>query len=99
MQNQKVGSLKSDFLSQYQGSGLEASEVLSQNCIGWYQTLDNLSFAYDFPTALTIAVDIEKADVVFICQKNGDGPFQIVSKDYGNWTISKELFEKRLRIF
>lgn len=92
-------SLKSDFLSQYQGSGLEASEVLSQNCIGWYQTLDNLSFAYDFPTALTIAVRYRESWCGFYLPKNGDGPFQIVSKDYGNWTISKELFEKTIKDF
>lgn len=92
-------SLKLDFLAQYQGSGLETAEVLSQNCIGWYQTLDNLSFAYDFPTALTIAVRYRESGCGYYLPKNGDGPFQIVSKDYGNWTISKELFEKTIKDF
>ncbi len=75
---------KSDFLSQYQGSGLAIADPLSENCIGRYQTLDTLSFAYDFPTALTIAVWWKESSCGYYLPKNGDGPFQIMSKDYGN---------------
>ena len=90
-------SLKSDFLSQYQGSGLEASEVLSQNCIGWYQTLDNWVLLM-ISNSITIAVRYRESWCGFICQKWG-WSFSIVSKDYGNWTISKELFEKTIKDF
>lgn len=76
--------LKKSFLADYQGSGLSNAEVLSENCYGRYQTLDNLSFSYDFPTALTIAVWYRETTCGYYLPKNGDGPFQIVSKDYGS---------------
>ncbi len=90
---------KSDFLSQYQGSGLAIADPLSENCIGRYQTLDTLSFAYDFPTALTIAVWWKESSCGYYLPKNGDGPFQIMSKDYGNWPITREIFEGTIQDF
>ena len=42
-----------------------------------------MSFANDFPTALTIAVWFRESTCGYYLPKNGDGPFQIVSKDYG----------------
>lgn len=91
--------LKSDFLTQYQDSGLMIADPLSEHCIGRYQTLDNLSFAYNFPTALTIAVWRKESSCGYYLPKNGDGPFQIVSKDYGNWTITRAIFEKTIQDF
>lgn len=72
---------------------------MGENCYGWYQTLDTLSFAYDFPTALTIAVWWRESNCGYYLPKNGDGPFQIVSKDYGTGTITKELFEQTIKDF
>lgn len=84
---------KTEFLEQYQGSGLENADPIKENCYGWYNTLDMLSFAYDFPTALTIAVWYRESTCGYYLPRNGDGPFQIVSKDYGNGTITREIFE------
>lgn len=90
---------KSAFLAQYQGSWLEMAETLSENCLGRYQTLDTMSFAYDFPTALTIAVWYRESGCGYYLPKNGDWPFQIVSKEYGNGTITRELFETTIKDF
>ena len=92
-------TFKAGFLLPYQASGLLLAEPLHENCIGWYQTLDNLSFAYDFPTALTIAVWYRESGCGYYLPKNGDGPFQIVSKDYGTGTITRELFETTIKDF
>ncbi len=91
--------LKKQFLENYQGSWLATAEPLSENCYGRYQTLDNLSFSYDFPTALTIAVWYRESNCGYYLPKNGDGPFQIVNKDYGTWPITKELFETTIKDF
>lgn len=91
--------VKKNFLSTYQGSWLSNAEALSENCYGRYQTLDNLSFSYDFPTALTIAVWYRESNCGYYLPKNGDGPFQIVSKDYGNGPITKTIFETTIKDF
>jgi hypothetical protein len=73
---------KQDFLTQYlTGEIQDISDQLS--CTGRYNTLDNISFAYNFPTALTIATRYREANCGYYLPANGDGPFQIISKDYG----------------
>ena len=92
-------TLKQGLLNAYQNSWLQNAEELSENCYWRYNTLDNLSYAYDFPTALTIAVWYRETSCGYYLPKNGDGPFQIVSKDYGNWEITKEIFEQTIKDF
>jgi len=73
---------KEDFLTQYlTGEIQDISDQLS--CTGRYNTLDNISFAYNFPTALTIATRYREANCGYYLPANGNGPFQILSKDYG----------------
>ena len=91
--------LKQELLDAYQNSWLQLAEELSENCYWRYNTLDNLSYAYDFPTALTSAVWYRETSCGYYLPKNGDGPFQIVSKDYGNWEITKEIFEQAIKDF
>ena len=74
---------KQEFITDYQDKLLLDSEIPT-NCLGWYNLLDNLSYANNFPTALTIAVWHRETTCGYILPKNGDGPFQIVSKDYGS---------------
>ncbi|MEI7557984.1 MAG: hypothetical protein WCJ45_04055 [bacterium] len=45
--------------------------------------MDTISFANDFPTALTIATRYRETNCGYYLPGNGDGPFQILSKDYG----------------
>lgn len=89
---------KKDFYSQYQ-ENLLLHDELSENCIGWYNSIDNWSYAYNFPTALTIAVWWRESSCGYYLPKNGDGPFQIVSKDYGTGEITKEIFYQAIEDF
>jgi len=83
---------KQEFLDQYiTGISLEISGTLD-NCIGWYNTLDDISFAHNFPTALTMAVWYRETTCAYFLPSNGDGPFQILDKDYGTGEITSEIF-------
>ena len=54
--------------------------------------MDTLSFANNFPTALTIATRYREANCGYYLPANGDGPFQILSKDYGTGQITEAKF-------
>ncbi len=95
---QYVGE-KSKFLDEYRKDIMIQEEFPIDNCVGWYNTIDNISFANDFPTALTIAVWYKESNCGYYLPANGDGPFQIVSKDYGNGEITEELFKQTVQDF
>lgn len=83
---------KQNFLDQYKtGFSVQISGSLD-NCIGWYNTLDDISFAYNFPTPLTIAAWYRESTCAYYLPSNWDGPFQIVAKDYGTWQITQDVF-------
>jgi hypothetical protein len=63
-----------------------------ENCIGWYNTLDDISFVYDFPTALTMATWYRESTCAYFLPSNWNGPFQIVNKDYGTWELTEDEF-------
>ena len=95
---QQHKSEKENFLTQYQ-SGLLLEGDVYQNCLGRYNSLDNLSFANDFPTALTIAVRYRESTCGYTLPRNGDGPFQIVSKEYGTGEINEKIFLQTVQDF
>ena len=95
---QSVGD-KSKFLDEYRWNITIDEEFPIENCVGWYNTIDNISFANDFPTALTIAVWYKESNCGYYLPANGDGPFQIVSKDYGNGEITEEIFKQTIQDF
>jgi len=95
---QSVGD-KSKFLDEYRWNITIDEEFPIENCVGWYNTIDNISFANDFPTALTIAVWYKESNCGYYLPANGDGPFQIVSKDYGNGEINEEIFKQTIQDF
>jgi len=85
-------TFKENFVSDF-GSwiSLEVEDSL-ENCIGWYNTLDDISFAYDFPTALTMATWYRESRCAYYLPNNWDGPFQIVNKDYGTGELTEDEF-------
>ncbi|MBQ7074587.1 hypothetical protein IJM86_06160 [bacterium] len=87
-----------EFFDRYKENLLLNGE-LDENCIGWYNSIDNWSYAYDFPTALTISIWWRESSCGYYLPKNGDGPFQIVSKDYGTGEITKEIFYDTIKDF
>lgn len=90
---------RKSFLTTYQGSGLALANPFLEQCSGRYPTLDSMSFAYDFPTPLTLAVRYRESTCGFYLPKNGDGPFQIVNKDYGHGPITRPIFEETIKDF
>ncbi|MBU0627302.1 hypothetical protein KKG31_02025 [Patescibacteria group bacterium] len=75
-------TFKQEFLAQYLTGPIDEIRE-ERSCTGRYNTLDNISFANNFPTALTVATRYREANCGYYLPGNGDGPFQIVSKDYG----------------
>ena len=90
---------KSEFLDKYRWDIMMEEEFPIDNCVWWYNTIDNISFANDFPTALTLAIWYKESNCGYYLPSNGDGPFQIVSKDYGNWEITEEIFKQTIQDF
>ena len=90
---------KYDFFDQYKGDINNDIEFPEDKCTWWYNTIDNISFANNFPTALTIAVWYRESNCWYYLPSNGDGPFQIVNKDYGTWEITEEIFKQSIQDF
>jgi len=82
---------KQAFLQKYSGNIVWDVE-LSENCIGWYNTLDDIAFAHDFSTALLIATRYRESNCGYYLPHNLWGPFQITSKNYWSGEISEEVF-------
>jgi len=88
---------KQDFLTQYM-TGLQEITT-ADTCAGRYNTLDNISFANNFPTALTIATWYRESNCGYYLPSNGDGPFQILTKDYGTGAINEGIFFQAVQDF
>lgn len=83
---------KKQFLDEY-NTGYDPEITLTvDQCSLQYNTIDNLSFAYDFPTALTMAIWYRESNCGFYLPKNWNGPFQITTKNYWTWEINQQLF-------
>ena len=89
---------KQDFVNQY-SSGFSQDITTADTCTGWYNTMDTISFANNFPTALTIATRYREVNCGYYMPNNGDGPFQIISKDYGTGQITEATFLKTIQDF
>jgi len=75
-------AIKQAFVDTYSGDIIESIDS-PDTCTGRYNTLDSISFANNFPTAMTIATWFRETNCGYYLPNNGDGPFQILSKDYG----------------
>ena len=96
---QQSSSDKSEFLDEYRSDIMMEDEFPFEKCTWRYNTIDNISFANDFPTALTLAVRYKESNCGYYLPANGDGPFQIVSKDYGTGEITEEIFKQTIQDF
>lgn len=91
-------SFKQEFLNEYL-SGVMIDEESGVNCTWRYNTLDDMSFIYDLPTSLTTAIWYRETTCGYYLPKNGDGPFQIESKDYGTGQITSDVFIQSVEDF
>ena len=83
---------KKQFLDEYNTGYDPAITLTVDQCSLQYNTIDNLSFAYDFPTAVTMAIWYRESNCGFYLPKNWNGPFQITTKDYWTWEMTQQLF-------
>lgn len=89
---------KAHFVDEFKDN-LLLPDSISSSCLGFYNLLDNMSFANNFPTALTIAVRYRESTCWYVLPKNGDWPFQIVSKHYWTGEMTETLFKQALQDF
>ena len=94
---QQSAAVKTAFLGEYEDNISIDAEFPKDKCTGWYNTIDNISFANDFPTALTIAVWYRESNCAYYLPNNGDWPFQIVNKDYWAGEITEEIFKQTIQ--
>lgn len=82
---------KKDFVDDLKDNIVKNDDIY-ENCLWWYQTLDDISFAYNYPTALLIASRYRETNCGYYLPSNGDGPFQILNEDYGTGEITEDIF-------
>lgn len=68
-------------------------------CKQYYDLVDTISFANNFPTALTLATRYREASCRMYLPGNGDWPFQILSKEYGSGDLSIATFKQTVQDF
>lgn len=86
---------KVEFLNQYSGDIIKTINE-PDRCTRQYQLVDDLSFVYNQPTAVTLATRYRETTCRWYLPGNGDGPFQIVNKDYGSGELTQQLFKQTL---
>ncbi len=89
---------KQEFLNSYI-SWFSQDITTPDNCTWWYNTMDTISFANNFPTALMLATRYRETTCGYYLPGNGDGPFQILSKDYGTGQMTEAIFIKTMQDF
>lgn len=89
---------KQEFMNQYSG-WFSQDITTADTCTGRYNTMDSISFANNFPTALMIATRYREVNCGYYLPNNGDGPFQILSKNYGNGQITEAQFLQTMQDF
>lgn len=87
---------KQNFINAYI-SWISLNLPILQSCTWRYNTLDDMSFAYNIPTALTIASRYRETNCWYYLPKNWDWPFQILNKDYWTWEISEDIFTQTVQ--
>ena len=84
---------KVDFLNQYSGDIIKTINE-PDRCTRQYQLADDLSFVYNQPTSVTLATRYRETTCRRYLPGNGDGPFQILNKDYGSGDLTPQLFKQ-----
>lgn len=91
---------KSDWIEFLELNNTGIIEIdMEDKCFWRYNTIDNISFANNFPTALTMAIRYRESHCGYYLPKNWNGPFQIITKDYGTGEITEEIFVQSVQDF
>ncbi len=86
-------SSKSDWIKFLEQNNTGIIEItMDDKCFWRYNTIDNISFANNFPTALTMAIRYRESHCGYYLPKNTNWPFQIISKNYWTGEITEKIF-------
>lgn len=89
---------KQNFVNEFI-SWISIQEPIYNECTWWYNTLDDISFAYNIPTALTISTRYRETNCWYYLPSNWDWPFQILKQDYWTWEITEDIFVQSVQDF
>lgn len=94
--------IKQQFVQQF-APNISIDTDVANSCTWRYNTLDDISFAYNFPTALTIATRYKETTCWYYLPIHptygSNWPFQIISKDYWTWAITEQIFIQSVQDF
>lgn len=84
-------------------SGIIKEHSIPQRCRDSRQLLDDMSFVYNIPTAITLATRYAETTCGYYLPIHptygSNGPFQIITKDYGTGEMTPKLFRQTIQDF
>lgn len=95
-------TVKEIFVHQYADNIIKEHEI-PQKCRDRWQFLDDISFVHNLPTAITMATRYAESTCGFYlpihATYGSNGPFQIITKDYGTGAMTEKLYRQTVKDF
>jgi hypothetical protein len=94
--------IKEEFVRVYAPNIIKEHSI-PQRCRDRWQYLDDISFVHNLPTAITMATWYAESTCGFYLPIHptygSNGPFQIITKDYGTGEMTEPLFRQTVQDF
>jgi hypothetical protein len=94
--------IKEEFVRVYAPNIIKEHSI-PQRCRDRWQYLDDISFVHNLPTAITMATWYAESTCGFYLPIHptygSNGPFQIITKDYGTGEMTESLFRQTVQDF
>ncbi len=94
--------IKEEFVRVYEPNIIQ-EHTIPQRCRDRWQYLDDISFVHNLPTAITMATWYAESTCGFYLPIHpvygSNGPFQIITKDYGTGEMTEPLFRQTVQDF
>ena len=94
--------IKEEFVRVYEPNIIKEHSI-PQRCRDRRQYLDDISFVHNLPTAVTMATRYAESTCGFYLPVHpvygSNGPFQIITKDYGTGDMTEPLFRQTVKDF
>ena len=93
---------KEVFIHKYADNIIQDHSI-PQKCWDRWQFLDDISFVHNLPTAITMATRYAESTCGFYlpihATYGSNGPFQIITKDYGTGEMTEKLYRQTVKDF
>jgi len=94
--------IKEEFVRLYEPNIIKEHSI-PQKCRDRRQFMDDISFVHNLPTAITMATWYAESTCGFYLpihpRYGSNGPFQIITKDYGTGEMTESLFRQTVQDF